>query len=111
MLPATSRARHSQPMAEAPCGGIPGPSNAPLFSPSPHRKPPTMSLDPQCLSGRVAVVVGASSGINLGVAQRLGSLGARLAIVSRTAERIEAAAATLAAEGIDVTAQDRKSVV
>ncbi len=63
-----------------------------------------MSLDPQCLSGRVAVIVGASSGINLGVAQRLGSLGARLAIVSRTPERIEAAAATLAAEGLDVTA-------
>lgn len=63
-----------------------------------------MSLDPQCLSGRVAVVVGASSGINLGVAQRLGSLGARLAIVSRTPDRIEAAAAVLAKDGIDVTA-------
>jgi NAD(P)-dependent dehydrogenase (short-subunit alcohol dehydrogenase family) len=63
-----------------------------------------MSLDPHCLSGRVAVIVGASSGINLGIAQRLGSLGARLAIVSRTPERIAAAAATLAAEGLDVTA-------
>ena len=63
-----------------------------------------MSLDPNCLSGRVAVVVGASSGINLGIAHKLGSLGARLAIVSRTPERIEAAAAGLAAEGLDVTA-------
>ncbi len=63
-----------------------------------------MSLDPQCLSGRNAIVVGASSGINLGVAYRLGSLGARLAIVSRTPERIEAAAATLRADGLDVTA-------
>lgn len=63
-----------------------------------------MSLDPHSLSGRVAVVVGASSGINLGIARKLGSLGARLAIVSRTPDRIEAAAATLAAEGMDVTA-------
>jgi NAD(P)-dependent dehydrogenase (short-subunit alcohol dehydrogenase family) len=63
-----------------------------------------MSLDPHCLSGRVAVVVGASSGINLGIAHKLGSLGARLAIVSRTPDRIEAAAAGLAAEGLDVTA-------
>src|SRR3546814_12769289 len=99
MLPATSRARHSQPMAEAPCGGISGPSNAPLFSPTPHRKPPTMSLDPQCLSGRVAVLVGAQSGIKLGVAQRLGQLRARQAIVSRTDDRLSAADETFAAEG------------
>ena len=56
-----------------------------------------MALDPQCLSGRNAVVVGASSGINLGVAHRLGSLGAQIAIVSRSPERIAAAAETLRA--------------
>ena len=54
-----------------------------------------MSLDPRCLSGRNAVVVGASSGINLGVAHRLGSLGAQIAIVSRSSERIAAAADAL----------------
>ena len=62
-----------------------------------------MALDPQCLSGRNAVVVGASSGINLGVAHRLGSLGAQIAIVSRSLERIAAAADTLRADGLDVT--------
>ena len=63
-----------------------------------------MTLDPACLSGRTAVVVGASSGINLGVAHRLGGLGARVAIVSRTPEKIEAAAAELAGLGIEVSA-------
>jgi NAD(P)-dependent dehydrogenase (short-subunit alcohol dehydrogenase family) len=62
-----------------------------------------MSLVAQCLSGRNAVVVGASSGINLGIAQRLGSLGARIAIVSRSRERIEAAADALRSDRLDVT--------
>jgi len=62
-----------------------------------------MALDHQCLSGRNAVVVGASSGINLGVAHRLGSLGAQIAIVSRSPERIAAAADTLRSDGLDVT--------
>jgi hypothetical protein len=47
--------------------------------------------------------VGASSGINLGVAHRLGSLGAQIAIVSRSSERIAAAADALRADGLDVT--------
>jgi NAD(P)-dependent dehydrogenase (short-subunit alcohol dehydrogenase family) len=62
-----------------------------------------MSLAAQCLSGRNAVVVGASSGINLGIAHRLGSLGAKIAIVSRSRERIAAAADALPADGFDVT--------
>ena len=62
-----------------------------------------MSLAAECLSGRNAVVVGASSGINLGIAHRLGSLGARIAIISRSQERIEAAADTLRADALDVT--------
>jgi NAD(P)-dependent dehydrogenase (short-subunit alcohol dehydrogenase family) len=53
------------------------------------------------LSGRTAVVVGASGGINLEVARTLGTLGARLALVSRSAERIEAAAASLIDRGVD----------
>src|ERR1700682_5474369 len=62
-----------------------------------------MSLDPRCLSGRNAVVVGASSGINLCVAHRLGSLGEQLPILSRSSERIAAAADALRADGLDVT--------
>ena len=62
-----------------------------------------MSPTLQCLSGRNAVVVGASSGINLGVARRLGSLGAKVAIVSRSSERIGAAADVLRADGLEVT--------
>jgi NAD(P)-dependent dehydrogenase (short-subunit alcohol dehydrogenase family) len=58
---------------------------------------------PLPLSGRNAVVVGASSGINLGVAHRLGSLGAKIAIVSRSRERSAAAADALPADGFDVT--------
>jgi NAD(P)-dependent dehydrogenase (short-subunit alcohol dehydrogenase family) len=54
------------------------------------------------LSGKTALVVGASSGINLAIARRLGEHGARLAIVSRTREKIDAAAAQLRDDGIDV---------
>ena len=56
------------------------------------------------LTGKAALIAGASSGINLAVARRLGELGARLAIVSRSPERIEAAAAWLASEGIEAHA-------
>ncbi len=54
------------------------------------------------LAGKTALVVGASSGINLAIARRLGEQGARLAIVSRTPGKIEAARETLAAEGLTV---------
>ncbi len=53
------------------------------------------------LSGKTAVVVGASSGINLGVARHLGALGARVAILSRTKEKIEHAADGLKEGGIE----------
>ena len=56
------------------------------------------------LAGKVALVTGASSGINLAIARRLGEYGARLAILSRTPDRIEAAAAGLRAEGYDAAA-------
>lgn len=46
----------------------------------------------QVLEGKVAVVAGASSGINLGIAQHLCRAGAKVAILSRSAERIEKAA-------------------
>ena len=52
------------------------------------------------LQGRVALVMGASQGIGRGIAEALAREGARVAIVSRSAERIEEAAAAI--EG-DVT--------
>ena len=49
------------------------------------------------LEGRVALVTGASRGIGLGIARELAGEGARVAISSRSAERIEAAAAEIGA--------------
>lgn len=57
------------------------------------------------LQGKVALVSGASSGINLGIAQRLAEAGARVAILSRSQERIAAAAAGLQAQGHEVLAR------
>ena len=56
------------------------------------------------LAGKTALVVGASSGINLAIARRLGEQGAQLAIVSRTPEKIHAAREALVAEGLSVRA-------
>jgi 3-oxoacyl-[acyl-carrier protein] reductase len=44
------------------------------------------------LEGRVALVTGASRGIGLGIARELAAEGARVAVSSRSSERIEAAA-------------------
>jgi 3-oxoacyl-[acyl-carrier protein] reductase len=51
------------------------------------------------LEGRVALVTGASRGIGLGIARELATEGARVAISSRSGERIEAAAAEIGARG------------
>jgi hypothetical protein len=61
-----------------------------------------MTIEGQDLRGRTALVAGASGGINLAVAQKLGALGARVAILSRDPGRIADAAATLAATGVEV---------
>ena len=61
-----------------------------------------MTLAEGLFTGRTALVAGASGGINLAVAQKLGDLGARVAILSRDPQRIAAAAATLAATGVEV---------
>jgi 3-oxoacyl-[acyl-carrier protein] reductase len=64
------------------------------------------------IEGRVALVTGASKGLGLGVATALADEGARVAISSRSQERIEAAAARIGARGFvhdaaDVDGADR----
>ena len=49
------------------------------------------------LEGRAALVTGASKGIGFGIAEALAAEGAKLAISSRSPERIEAAAGKLGA--------------
>jgi NAD(P)-dependent dehydrogenase (short-subunit alcohol dehydrogenase family) len=51
------------------------------------------------LAGKAAFVAGASSGINLQIATRLAQAGAAVTIISRSAEKIEAAAAGIRAKG------------
>lgn len=51
------------------------------------------------LEGRVALVIGASSGIGRGIAAALAAEGARVAIASRSRERIDAAAAEIGTAG------------
>ena len=53
------------------------------------------------LAGKVAFVAGASSGINLGVAQAFARAGAKVALISRSADKIEAAAKSITDEGFD----------
>ena len=53
------------------------------------------------LAGKVAFVAGASSGINLGVAQSFARAGAKVALISRSPDKIEAAAKTITDEGFD----------
>ncbi|HKW88256.1 MAG TPA: SDR family NAD(P)-dependent oxidoreductase [Candidatus Acidoferrales bacterium] len=52
------------------------------------------------LSGQSALVTGASRGIGLAIARRLGQMGARVAMCARDAKRLEQASATLSREGI-----------
>jgi 3-oxoacyl-[acyl-carrier protein] reductase len=63
------------------------------------RRPGTVTLRAVDLGleGRVALVTGASGGIGLGIARALAAEGARVAVSSRSQERIEAAAAEIGA--------------
>ncbi|HUD52353.1 SDR family oxidoreductase [Parvibaculum sp.] len=53
------------------------------------------------LAGKVVFVAGASSGINLGIAQHFARAGAKIALISRSHEKITAAAKTISDEGFD----------
>lgn len=65
------------------------------------------------LTGRVAVVTGAGTGIGRAIALRLARGGARVALVGRTAERLEAVAAEAAGETavVPFDVADRAAVV
>lgn len=51
------------------------------------------------LAGKTAYIAGGSSGINLGIAQRLAQQGANLAIVSRSQDKIDAAVTSIVDAG------------
>lgn len=51
------------------------------------------------LAGKTAYIAGGSSGINLGIAQRLAEQGARVAIVSRSQDKIDAAVKSITDAG------------
>jgi NAD(P)-dependent dehydrogenase (short-subunit alcohol dehydrogenase family) len=59
------------------------------------------TFTPGLLAGKTAFIAGGSSGINLGIAHGLGAAGARLAIISRKPEKVEAAVAELQAAGYE----------
>lgn len=56
------------------------------------------------LEGKVAIITGASRGIGLAVAHRLGTLGAKLSLCARDAKRLESAANELRPEAAGVFA-------
>ncbi|KQX19559.1 MULTISPECIES: SDR family oxidoreductase [unclassified Sphingomonas] len=59
------------------------------------------TFTPGLLKGKTAFIAGGSSGINLGVAHGLAVAGARIAIISRKIEKVEAAVAGLKAAGAE----------
>lgn len=61
------------------------------------------------IQGKVALVTGASKGLGLSVAQALADEGAKVAISSRSRERIDAAAAEIGAVGFVHDAADMQS--
>jgi 3-oxoacyl-[acyl-carrier protein] reductase len=58
----------------------------------------------EILAGQVSIVTGASRGIGLAIARRLGEMGARVALCARNAENLERAARDLRGAGIQASA-------
>ncbi len=63
---------------------------------------PTSPFRPDILAGRVAFVTGGATGIGKEICRVLGRHGARIAIASRKREVLDATAAELTAEGLEV---------
>jgi NAD(P)-dependent dehydrogenase (short-subunit alcohol dehydrogenase family) len=59
---------------------------------------------PGLLNGRVAIVTGGGTGLGLAIAHRLGALGSRVAIASRSQEHLDAGTASLRAAGVEALA-------
>lgn len=60
--------------------------------------------DEKVLAGKTALVTGASRGIGLAIARRLGSMGARLSLCARNPETLSQAASQLCGEGLGAIA-------
>ena len=56
----------------------------------------------KALEGKIAVVTGASRGIGLAIARKLGGLGARLSLCARSADKLQNVADELKSGGAEV---------
>ena len=63
----------------------------------------TETFNPDLLAGKTAFVAGASSGINLRIAQRFADVGAKVMMISRSEDKIAAAAKTITDLGGEAT--------
>ena len=61
------------------------------------------------LTGKVAIVTGASRGIGLAIAERYASAGAKVVIASRKQDALDQAAETIRAQGGDVLPRTKSS--